>query len=100
MNTSSFTSGIWRSRFGAARYLRGLGSAAGRGEAGTRKGSSADMGVTQGEMVVAKLLARKGPRGWYSQDWMSRADQSLSRLMPKRCWLALAMGIGEPRRLD
>ena len=34
---------------------------------------------------MAKLLARNGPRGWYSQDWMSRADQSLSRERPKMC---------------
>jgi hypothetical protein len=57
------------------------------------------MGVTQGETVVAKLLARKGPRGWYSQDWMSRADQSLRRLMPKIWCAALAIGIGVPRGL-
>ena len=43
------------------------------------------MGTTQGERLVAKLLPRKGPRGWYSQDWMSRADQSLRRERPKRC---------------
>jgi hypothetical protein len=38
------------------------------------------LGVTiQGLTVVAKDLPRKGPSGWYSHAWMSRADQSLSR---------------------
>jgi hypothetical protein len=48
---------------------------------------------------VAKLLPRKGPRGWYSQDWMSRADQSLRRERPKRWAGASAMGMGVPRGL-
>ena len=34
-------------------------------------------GLTQGLMDVANALAWKGPSGWYSQAWMSRADQSL-----------------------
>lgn len=34
---------------------------AGRGAAGTRKGSRAAIGVTQGEMLVAKFFARKDP---------------------------------------
>src|ERR1700733_3674447 len=81
------------------RYGRGLGSSAGRGVAGTRKGSRAAMGVIQGEMVVAKFLERNGPRGWDSQDWRSRADQSLRRPTPKMCWAALLMGMGAPRGL-
>ena len=76
-----------------------MGSVAGRGVAGARKGSSAAIGVTQGEIEVAKFFARKGPRGWYSQDWMSRADQSLSRLTPKRWWSASEIGTGVPRWL-
>ena len=27
-------------------------------------------------MVVMKLFDRNGPNGWYSQAWISRADQS------------------------
>jgi hypothetical protein len=33
------------------------------------------MGTTQGETLVAKFLPRNGPSGWYSHDWISRADQ-------------------------
>ena len=43
-------------------------------------------------MVVAKFLARNGPSGWYSQPWMSRADQSLSRQKPAMCSAAPAIG--------
>ena len=52
-----------------------------------------------GETVVAKFLARKGPSGWYSQAWMSRADQSLSRASPKTCPSASAIGTGSPSAL-
>jgi len=52
------------------------------------------MGTTHGERLVAKFLPRKGPRGWASQDWMSRADQSLSRERPKRWRSASAIGMG------
>ena len=38
----------------------------GRAYAPARNGASASMVTTQGEMLVAKLLARNGPRGWYS----------------------------------
>ena len=41
------------------------------------------MVTIHGEIVVAKLLARNGPSGWYSQACMSRADQSLSSTTPK-----------------
>ena len=34
-------------------------------------------------MVVPKFLELKGPRGMYSQVWMSRADQSFIRTKPK-----------------
>jgi hypothetical protein len=37
----------------------------------------------QGETLVQKFLPRKGPSGAISQNWWSRADQSLSRHMPK-----------------
>ncbi len=58
--------------------------AAGRANAAVRNGASASMVTIQGEMLVAKLLARNGPRGWYSHAWMSRADQSFSRHTPNR----------------
>ncbi len=41
------------------------------------------MVTTQGEIEVAKFLARNGPSGTYSQAWMSRADQSLTSTIPK-----------------
>ena len=47
------------------------------------KRSSASIVTTQGEMLVAKLLPRNGPSGWYSHACMSRADQSLTRQTPK-----------------
>ena len=45
---------------------------------------------------VAKLLPRKGPRGWASKAWMSRADQSLTSTMPKRCSATSPIGMGSP----
>ncbi|CFW38035.1 Uncharacterised protein [Bordetella pertussis] len=30
-------------------------------------------------------MARKGPSGWYSQAWMSRADQSFRMHRPNTC---------------
>src|SRR4051812_36988258 len=81
--------------FSDVRYGSGRGSLGGRKNAGTRYGSSASHVTTHGDIVVAKLLARKGPRGWYSHDWMSRADQSLTRQMPKMWSSASAIGIGE-----
>ncbi len=47
-----------------------------------RNGASASGVMIQGEIVVQKFLARNGPSGWYSQAWMSRADQSFSRQKP------------------
>ena len=69
---------------------RAAGSPAGRGTPGTRKGASASSVTTQGLTDVAKLLARKGPRGWYSHFWMSRADQSLTRHEAEEMALGLA----------
>ncbi|MCY1444698.1 hypothetical protein D9M71_611820 [compost metagenome] len=52
--------------------------------------------TTQGEMVVAKLFDRNGPSGWYSQAWISRADQSLSRQKPATWNAASLIGIERP----
>lgn len=41
---------------------------------GSAKGNSASMGTTHGEMEVPKFFPRKGPRGTYSQAWMSLAE--------------------------
>ena len=38
--------------------------------------------MIQGEIEVATDFPRNGPSGTYSQAWMSRADQSLSRVTP------------------
>src|SRR5512132_1739767 len=78
------------------RYGSGGGSPGGLKNAGTRYGSSASHVTTQGEMVVAKLLDRKGPSGWYSHDWMSRADQSFTRHTPNRWSSASSMPMGLP----
>src|SRR5205085_2418782 len=56
------------------RYGSGCGSFGGRKNAGTRYGSRASHVTTHGETVVPKFLPRNGPSGWYSHDWMSRAD--------------------------
>ena len=40
--------------------------------------------TTHGDTVLTKLLARKGPSGWYSHFCMSLADQSFSRHKPKK----------------
>src|SRR3954453_9600139 len=82
--------------FSDVRYGSCRGSLDGRKNAGTRYGSRASHVTTHGDVVVAKLLERKGPRGLYSQDWMSRADQSLTRQMPKMWSSASAIGIGAP----
>ena len=68
----------------------------GRGGWAVLKGARASGVMTQGEMLVWKFLARKGPRGWDSQDWMSRADQSLRRQKPAMWLAASAMGMGAP----
>jgi len=50
-------------------------------------------------MLVPKFLALKGPRGTYSQVWMSRADQSFMRTKPKMESEAEDIGMREPRAL-
>jgi hypothetical protein len=59
-----------------------------------RNGASASLVTIHGETKVDRLLARKGPRGWDSQAWMSRADRSFSRQKPAMCRWASAMGNG------
>src|ERR1022692_2114421 len=62
----------------------------------TRACSRAARGTTQGDTVVPKDLLRNGPSVTYSQDWMSRADQSLTRHTPKTCSVNLLAGTGSP----
>src|SRR5215472_1635101 len=62
------------------RYGNGDGSCTGDG---IRAPSTADSGTTQGEIDVANDLLRNGPSGTFSNDWMSRALQSLSSTIPK-----------------
>src|SRR5450432_2343858 len=62
----------------------------------TRACSRAARGTTQGDTVVPKDLLRNGPSGTYSHDWMSRADQSLTRHTPKTCSVNLLAGTGSP----
>jgi hypothetical protein len=66
---------------------------------GRRKGASASIVTIHGESVLAKFFDRKGPSGWYSQPWMSRALQSLNSAIPKTWSSALAMGTGTPAAL-
>ena len=61
-----------------------------------RNGSSASMVTIHGEIVEAKFLARKGPSGWYSQAWMSRADQSFRMHRPNTCDSASASAMRSP----
>jgi hypothetical protein len=53
----------------------------------------------QGETLVQKFLPRKGPSGAISQNWWSRADQSLSRHMPKMWSSACSSAMGSPMAL-
>src|SRR5687768_11450188 len=83
-HTSTVTSKAPRAESsGSVRYGSGAGSPDGRGAAATRKGSSASSVTIHGETLVAKFFARNGPSGWYSQLWMSRADQSFTRHSPQ-----------------
>jgi len=75
------------------RYGRGAGSWAGDG---TRCPASASSCTIHGDIDVAKDLLRNGPSGRYSQAWMSRADQSLTRHSPKMEFSAAAAVIGLP----
>jgi hypothetical protein len=64
----------------SARYGRGGGS---WGAGSVHAADSASSGTIHGEIEVANDLPRNGPSGTYSQDWRSRADQSLTRNTPK-----------------
>src|SRR3546814_6117253 len=77
------------------RYGSGCGSAASRSNA-LRNGASASRVTIQGEIVLAKFLDRKGPRGWYSQACRSRADQSFSMHRPNTCDSASLMLMRSP----
>lgn len=58
---------------------------------------NASKGVIQALMEVPKFLPRNGPRGTYSQDWISRALQSLQSTMPNRCSSTVVMVMGSPK---
>ena len=64
-----------------------------------RNGANASGVTTQALMVVQKLLPRNGPSGWYSQPWMSRADQSFSKQYPAMCSAACPIGMLVPGAL-
>src|SRR3981189_2187791 len=81
------------------KYGKGGGASSERTK-GARNGASACSVTIHGEIVVAKFFAKNGPRGWYSQAWKSRADQSLSKHMPKICASAFTRGIGVPLGLQ
>ena len=81
---------------GRAEIRQRRGIAGRRANAGVRNGSSASSVTTHGATVVAKLFARKGPSGWYSQLCMSRADQSFTRHSPKRRSSARPIGTVSP----
>ena len=81
-----------RGRAPTAARRAGTGRARGPARAARRgTGRSASSVTTHGEIVVAKLLPRYGPSGWYSKAWMSRADQSLSSTTPKT-WRSASSG--------
>ena len=63
---------------------------------GTRRSASSSSGTTQRLTEVANDLPRKGPSGWYSQAWMSRADQSFTSTMPNTWSSARSIGTGSP----
>ncbi len=65
------------SRYGCTCWLRVGGR--------THAASSASSGVIHAAMLVANDLPRNGPSGTYSHAWMSRADQSFTKQMPKTC---------------
>ena len=47
--------------------------------------ANASNGVIHAPIEVANDLPKKGPSGWDSHAWMSRADQSLTSATPKTC---------------
>src|SRR3546814_6440336 len=61
-----------------------------------RKGARASSVTIQGEMVLAKFLARKGPSGWYSHACKSRADQSFRMHRPNTCESASSRAMRSP----
>mmetsp|Transcript_14436 Transcript_14436/g.36804 ORF Transcript_14436/g.36804 Transcript_14436/m.36804 type:complete len:204 (-) Transcript_14436:524-1135(-) len=79
--------------FESLRYSRGAGSCLGWGHL---KGSRASKVTIQGEIVVQKFLAPKGPRGTYSHFWISRALQSFMSTTPKILSSASSMEMGSP----
>ena len=78
---------------GSWRYGR---SSRSRSGPETLNGSSAAGVTIQGLIVVAVALAWNGPRGRYSQVWISRADQSFSKTYPKIIVSASATLTGRP----
>lgn len=64
------------------------------------KGSKASAVTIQGDIVVEKFLALKGPNGTYSHTCISLALQSLSKQKPK-IWLWASFSFtGVPNSLD
>ena len=83
---------------GRSRTRPAAGSRAAPGPApAAAHAASASSGTTHGEIEVANDLARNGPSGWYSQAWMSRADQSLTSTTPKTCSAKSVVGIRAAR---
>src|SRR5918999_227814 len=80
-------------RLAKVRHRLGLLSARGHAAA------SSLSGTTQREIDVANDLPRNGPSGWYSQAWMSRADQSLTSTAPNTWSSARPTGTGSPSLL-
>ena len=76
---------------------RGTGAAADPAPERVRTGPRASAsGVTQAPIEVANDLPRKGPSGWYSHAWMSRALQSLTSTTPKTWSRKAEAGTGSP----
>jgi len=61
-----------------------------------RNGCNVSTVTIHGDTVLAKFFDRNGPSGWYSHDWMSRADQSLTRQKPKIFSLASSIVMTSP----
>ena len=67
-----------------------------RGGEATLAWRNASSGTTQADTDVANDLPRNGPRGTYSQAWMSRADQSLTSTAPNTWSANAAVETREP----
>ena len=78
------------------RWGAGSGSCGGDG---TLAASIAAIGRTHADTDVANDLPRNGPSGRYSNDWMSRALQSLTATTPNRCSRAEAVRTSVPGSL-